>query len=82
MLKRGPEKNNRHDPIIGLGLLLDNNAIPISYTTFPGNCSEKPELHKNVQSLKKQENIKGRTIIVAEKGLNCGDNIYCVFRRL
>lgn len=76
MLKRGPEKNNRHDPIIGLGLLLDNNAIPISYTTFPGNCSEKPELHKNVQNLKKQENIKGRTIIVADKGLNCGDNIY------
>lgn len=76
MLKSGPEKNNGHDPIIGLGLLLDKNGIPISYTTFPGNSSEKPELHKNVQNLKEKEHINGRTIIVADKGLNCGDNLY------
>lgn len=80
MLKRGPEKNNRHDPIIGLGLLIDKNGIPISYTTFPGNCSEKPELHKNVQSLKRKEHINGRTIVVADKGLNCGDNIYTALK--
>ncbi len=75
-LKRGPEKNKRHDPIIGLGLLIDANGIPINYTTFPGNCSEQPELHKNVQDLKKKEGIIGRTIITADKGLNSGDNMY------
>lgn len=74
-IRRGPEKNNRHDPIIGIGLLIDGNGIPLSYTTFPGNESEKPELHKNLQELKKKENIKGKTIIVADKGLNSGDNI-------
>lgn len=76
MLKRGPEKNNRHDPIIGLGLLMDANSIPIAYTTFPGNQSEQPEMHKCLNQLKKEQDVTGRTIIVADKGLNSGDNMY------
>ena len=75
-LKRGPEKNNRHDPIIGMGLLMDGNGIPINYSLFPGNESEKPELHKNLQDLKKKLDITGKTIITADKGLNSGDNMY------
>lgn len=75
-LKRGPEKNNRHDPILGMGLLMDKNGYPINYSLFPGNQSEQPELHKNVQDLKKKNGIKGRTIITADKGLNSGDNMY------
>ena len=75
-LKRGPEKNNRHDPILGMGLLMDKNGFPINYSLFPGNQSEQPELHKNVQDLKTKNGIKGRTIITADKGLNSGDNMY------
>ena len=75
-LKRGPEKNNRHDPILGMGLLMDKNGYPINYSLFPGNQSEQPELHKNVQDLKAKSSIKGRTIITADKGLNSGDNMY------
>ncbi len=75
-LKRGPEKNNRHDPIIGLGLLMDNQGIPINYTLFPGNQSEQGELHKNVKELKRKSGIVSRTIITADKGLNSGDNMY------
>lgn len=75
-LKRGPEKNNRHDPIIGMGLLMDGNGYPINYSLFPGNSSEQPELHKNLQSLKKKSEITGKTIITADKGLNSGDNMY------
>lgn len=76
MLKRGPEKNNRHDPILGLGLLMDGNGVPTNYTTFPGNQSEQGEMHKNIQRLKKADDIKGRTIIIADKGLNSGNNMY------
>ncbi len=76
MLKRGPEKNNRHDPILGLGLLLDGNGIPLNCTIFPGNQSEQPEMHKHIEKLKKEDNIKGRTIIVADKGLNSGNNMH------
>ncbi len=74
--KRGPEKNNRHDPIIGLGLLMDAKGIPLSYTTFPGNQSEQAELHKNAQQMKRNLGISGRTILIADKGLNSGDNMY------
>lgn len=74
--RRGPEKNNRHDPIMGIGLLMDGNGIPLNYTIFPGNESEKPELHKNIKALKERSEIKGRTIITADKGLNSGDNMY------
>ena len=75
MLKRGPEKNHRHDPILGLGLLLDGNGIPLNYTIFPGNQSEQPEMRKHIEKLKKEDDIKGRTIIVADKGLNSGNNM-------
>lgn len=76
LVKRGPEKNNRHDPIVGFGLLTDARCIPLSYTLFPGNQNEQSELHKNVQLLKSKNDITGRTIIVADKGLNSGDNMY------
>ena len=37
---------------------------------YPGNESEKPYIRKVITELKKQNNIKGRTIQVANKGLN------------
>ena len=40
--EKGPSKENRKDPIVGLGLLLDANQIPIGMELFPGNESEKP----------------------------------------
>lgn len=73
--KKGPSKENRKDPIIGLGLLLDANQIPIGMKMYPGNESEKPVLRDVIDSLKKQNNISGKTIHVADKGLNCADNI-------
>lgn len=72
---RGPSKENRKDPIVGMGLLLDANMIPIAMRMYPGNQSEKPVLRNSVNSLKKQNNIEGRTIQIADKGLNCAHNI-------
>lgn len=73
--KKGPSKENRKDPIVGLGLLLDNNQIPIGMEMYPGNKSEKPVLRDVIDNLKKRNNITGRTIHVADKGLNCAQNI-------
>ena len=73
--RKGPSKEGRKDPIVGLGLLLDANQIPMGMKLFPGNQSEKPELRKIVDDLKTRNNIKGRTIHIADKGLNCSDNI-------
>ena len=73
--RKGPSKENRKDPIVGLGLLLDSNQIPIGMKLFPGNESEKPILRDVIDHLKKQNNITGKTIHVADKGLNCAQNI-------
>lgn len=73
--RKGPSKENRKDPIVGLGLLLDSNQIPIGMKMYPGNESEKPVLRDVIDNLKKQNNITGKTIHVADKGLNCAQNI-------
>jgi transposase len=73
--KKGPSKEGRKDPIVGLGLLLDKNQIPIGMRMYPGNESEKPVLREVISNLKAQNNISGRTIHVADKGLNCAANI-------
>lgn len=73
--RKGPSKENRKDPIVGLGLLLDRNQIPLGMKMYPGNESEKPVLRSVIDQLKKQNNITGRTIHVADKGLNCAQNI-------
>ena len=72
---KGPSKENRKDPIVGLGLLLDANQIPIGMKMYPGNESEKPVLRNIIDDLKQRNNISGRTIQVADKGLNCFNNI-------
>lgn len=74
--KNGPSKENRKCPIVGLGLLLDANLIPIGMKMYPGNQSEKPVLREIIKDLKVQNNIDGKTIHVADKGLNCAKNIF------
>ncbi len=74
--KKGPSKENRKEPIVGLGLLLDANQIPIGMKLFPGNQSEKPVIRNIINDLKKRNSVAGRTIQIADKGLNCAENIY------
>jgi len=73
--KKGPSKENRKDPIIGLGLLLDTNQIPIGMKLYPGNESEKPIIRDVIRELKERNQITGKTVQVADKGLNCSENI-------
>lgn len=74
--KKGPSKENRKDPIVGLGLLLDANQIPIGMKLFPGNESEKPVIRSIIDGLKSRNSVSGRTIQIADKGLNCAENIF------
>ncbi len=56
--------------------MLDAQQIPIGMKIYPGNQSEIPYLRKQIEDLKNRYDISGRTIQVADKGLNCADNIY------
>ena len=73
--QKGPSKENRSEPIIGQALLLDANQIPIGMEMYPGNESEKPYIRKLVSDMKQRYKIEGKTVQVADKGLNCAANI-------
>lgn len=72
---KDPSKENKKEPIVGMGLLLDANQIPIGMKMYPGNESEKPVIRKIIDELKQRSHISSRTIQVADKGLNCFNNI-------
>lgn len=75
-LKKGPSKENRKEPLLGQALLLDADQIPLDTEFYPGNESEKPFLRKRIEDMKIRNNVSGRVIQVADKGLNCARNIY------
>ena len=72
---KGSSKENKKEPIVGMGLLLDANQIPVGMKMYPGNESEKPVIRDIIDDLKQRIHISGRTIRVADKGLNCFENI-------
>lgn len=78
--QKGPSKENRHDPIIGQALLLDADLVPVAMQMYPGNESEKPYIRKVIEEMKSRYNVSGKTVQVADKGLNCARNIYAAVK--
>ena len=78
--QKGPSKENRHDPIIGQALLLDADLVPVAMEMYPGNESEKPYIRKIIEEMKSRYKISGKTVQVADKGLNCARNIYAAVK--
>jgi len=72
--RRGAEKNNRKDPIVQMGLMMDKKSLPIMYKIFPGNTHDSQTLMPVLAKIKKSFGV-GRIIVVADKGINSGDNI-------
>ena len=73
--KKGVSKEHRPNPIVQMGLFIDNKGIPITYELFPGNTNDCLTYRPNFARIKKEYNL-GRVIIVADKGMTTGDNIW------
>ena len=78
--QKGPSKENRNDPIIGQALLLDADLVPLAMQMYPGNESEKPYIRRVIDEMKQRYNVSGKTVQVADKGLNCARNIYAAVK--
>ncbi len=78
--RKGHSKENRHDPIIGQALLLDGDMIPLDMELYPGNENEMPYLRNRIEDMKSKNDVKGRIIQIADKGLNCARNIYAAVK--
>jgi transposase len=72
--KKGPSKEHRPNPIVQMGLALDRQGIPLSYQLFEGNTHDSQTMMPVLKTIKKQFKTD-RIIVVADKGLNSGDNI-------
>jgi len=73
--KKGVSKEHRPDPIVQMGLFMDNNSIPVTYQLFPGNTNDCMTYRPNLSRIAKEYDL-GRVIVVADKGMCTGDNIW------
>ena len=74
LAQKGVSKEHQLTPIIQMGLFLDGNGIPVCMDVFRGNMSDSDTLKENLDGFKKEYGIK-RTVVVADKGMNCSHNI-------
>ena len=78
--KKGVSKEKRSEPIVQMGLFIDDNGIPIAYQLFPGNKTDqttlRPALKKSIDSMH-----FGKVIIVADGGLNNSKNIAHILKK-
>lgn len=75
--KRGVSKEHRPDPIVQMGLFIDTDGIPITYQLFPGNKPDKTTLIPALGRVQHNYSL-GKIIVVADKGLTTGDNIWYI----
>ena len=75
--KFGVSKENRRQPIVQLGLFLDDNGIPISFATFPGNTLDHHTLRPAINEMAGDLGI-GRFVLVADRGMYSGTNMCAV----
>jgi len=73
--KKGVSKEHRPNPIVQMGLFMDNMGIPITFELFPGNTNDCLTFRPGLSRIQKEYNL-GKIIVVADKGMTTGDNIY------
>ena len=72
---KGVCKEHRPNPIVQMGLFMDSNGIPITYDLYPGNTNDCLTYRPTFSRIKKEYGL-GKVIVVADKGMSTGDNIY------
>jgi transposase len=78
--KKGVCKEHTPNPIVQMGLLIDSIGMPIIHRLFPGNTNDCKTLLPLTGDVKRDYNI-GRVVVVADKGINTGENIYTISNR-
>lgn len=72
--QKGVSKEHQLTPIIQMGLFMDGNSVPVCMDVFRGNMSDSDTLKENLDGFKKEYGME-RTVVVADKGMNCSHNI-------
>ena len=78
--KKGVSKEGKKEPIVQMGLFIDNNGIPVSHKLFPGNTQDKTTF-KNVLENDVDDMDLGRIVVVADNGMNTQENKYLIVNK-
>lgn len=76
----GVSKENRKQPIVQMGLFLDDNGIPISIEMFPGNTLDHLTLRTAMKNTVNDLELE-RFILVADRGMYSGTNMCHVINK-
>lgn len=74
--KKGVSKENRKEPIVQMGLLMDEQGIPVSVECFSGNTLDHQTVENSFKnSVDTLNDPKQRYIYVCDKGIGRGEGI-------
>lgn len=76
--KKGVSKEHRPEPIVQMGLFMDEHGIPVSFNLFPGNMQDKTTLTQMLHT--NQLLPSNRTIVVADNGMHSQENLYLLVK--
>jgi transposase len=75
LLAHGHAKNKRFDlKQVTVGLIMDQEGIPLGHEVWPGNMSDKPAFKAVIDKIKTKFEIE-KVILVADRGMISEDNI-------
>lgn len=72
--QKGVSKENRKEPIVQLGLFLDDRGIPVTIEAFPGNTLDHQTLRPAMKASLNGLDFE-RYILVADRGMCIGPNL-------
>lgn len=71
----GFSKDHKNNEVqVVMGLLIDNNGIPIDYELFSGNTMDQNTLRESVERLRALYGL-GEITVVTDRGMNSSDNL-------
>jgi len=72
--RKGVSKEHRPNPIVQMGLFMDENGLPVNYKLFPGNTNDCKTLIPMMGKTRLDLDIRD-IIVVGDKGMMSGENI-------
>ena len=73
--RKGVSKEHRPDPIVQMGLFIDNSGLPVAYQLFAGNNNDCTTLLPIIKRVRREFGI-GKAVVVSDKGMNTAKNAY------
>ena len=73
--KYGKGKDHKPNPLVGMGLFMDGNGLPIAMNIFPGNNNETKKLIPLQEKIIKDFDLENKKTIICTDAAMCTDDI-------